>query len=174
MANLIAQARAASSLSQDELAGLSGTSRPTLSAYENGRKSPSLSTATRIVEASGFELRLAPTITFRQVTTSRNRVLTVPDRLWRLAVEQALAEVTLPLHLNWSAPGQVFNLRDRNRRARVYEVVLREGMPKDLLTYVDGVLLVDLWDDLVLPRELREAWNPVIERPLETDIHLAS
>ncbi|HEY8720211.1 hypothetical protein [Pengzhenrongella sp.] len=45
-------------------------------------------------------------------------------------------------------------------------MVLREGLPEDVLTYVDGVLLVDLWDDLVLPRDLRAAWDPVIDQAL--------
>ena len=33
----------------------------------------------------------------------------------------------------------------------------------DILRYVDGVLLVDLWPDLVLPRDIRDAWQPVID-----------
>jgi hypothetical protein len=40
--------------------------------------------------------------------------------------------------------------------------VLQEGRPADILAYVDGALLVDLWDDLVLPRAVRSAWAPVI------------
>jgi hypothetical protein len=28
---------------------------------------------------------------------------------------------------------------------------------------VDGALLVDCWDELVLPRELRQAWQPVVD-----------
>ncbi len=43
----------------------------------------------------------------------------------------------------------------------MYEIVLREGVPSDILTYVDGALLVDLWDELVLPREVRTAWHAV-------------
>lgn len=39
-----------------------------------------------------------------------------------------------------------------------------EGTPQDALTYVDGTLLVDLWGELVLPRDIREAWAPLIER----------
>ena len=75
----------------------------------------------------------------------------------------ALATVKLPLHLNWSAaPGRVFDLRSRADRARLYEIVLQEGTPADILAYVDGALLVDLWDDLVLPRTVRSAWAPLI------------
>jgi hypothetical protein len=52
--------------------------------------------------------------------------------------------------LNWSALGRVFDLRSRADRARVYETVLQEGRPADILAYVDGALLVDLWEDLEL------------------------
>lgn len=54
------------------------------------------------------------------------------------------------------------DLRDRRQRARVYENVLREGSPSDILTYVDGALLVDLWDELVLPRDVRTPWDAVV------------
>ncbi len=50
----------------------------------------------------------------------------------------------------------------RDERARVYEIVLREGGPEDVLAYVDGVLLVELWDELILPRAVRGAWAPII------------
>jgi hypothetical protein len=63
----------------------------------------------------------------------------------------------------------VFDLRSRADRARVYEIVLQEGAPADILTYVDGVLLVDLWEDLVLPRGIRSAWAPLISLPSEAD-----
>ena len=86
----------------------------------------------------------------------------VPDYLPRLDTAHAFARVQLPLHLNWSAPGRVFYLSSRTDRARLYEVVLQEGRPADILAYIDGALLVDLWDDLVLPRAVRSAWTPVI------------
>lgn len=49
----------------------------------------------------------------------------------------------------------------------MYEVVLQEGRPADILAYVDGALLVDLWDDLVLPRVVRSAWTPAIRASRE-------
>jgi hypothetical protein len=86
----------------------------------------------------------------------------VPTALPRPPLERALAAVELPLHLNWSDRGRLFDLRDRRDRARVYEIVLREGGPADVFTYVDGALLVDLWDELVLPVPIRNAWRPVV------------
>jgi hypothetical protein len=90
------------------------------------------------------------------------RVVVVPSTLPRLSVHDTLATVRLPLHLAWSGRRREYRLADRGDRARVYETVLREGGPEDVLRYVDGALLVDLWDDLTLPRDVRAAWAPVI------------
>lgn len=160
--NLLEQAREAAGLSQDALAHRAGTSRPTLSAYEHDRKSPTLQTAARIVAAAGFDLTITPRIEFRQIATVRGRPIQVPNTLPRLPLDLALATVELPLHLNWSDRGRRYDLRDRKRRARVYEIVLREGGPDDILAYVDGALLIDLWDELVLPPAIRAAWNAVV------------
>ena len=159
---LLVQAREAAGLSQGAIAAAAGTSRPTLSAYEHGRKSPTLATAARIVREAGFELALTPRVEFREVAVDRGRPVKVPTVMPRLSLGQALAMVELPLHLNWSDRGRLFDLGDRRQRARVYEIVLREGGPADVLTYVDGALLVDLWDELVLPTAVRAAWNPVV------------
>jgi transcriptional regulator with XRE-family HTH domain len=159
---LIAWARRAAGLSQSELARRAGTSRPTLSAYEHGRKSPSLDTAERLLGGAGFELVARPRVTFTAVRGPRGRTIVVPDHLPRLAAVDALATVRLPLTLNWSQPGRVYRLAERGERARVYELVLREGAAEDVARYIDGVLLVDLWDELVLPAYVRSAWTPLI------------
>lgn len=104
-----------------------------------------------------------PRVEFTEVSLRRGRAAFVADRLWRLPISRALADVTLPLGLNWSKPGATFRLSDRRQRARCYEIVLREAAPADLLQYVDGALLVDLWPELVLPPDLRAAWQPVID-----------
>ena len=107
---------------------------------------------------AGWELAAQPHVSFTQQPSPRGRPIWVPDRLPRLEVARALAVVELPLHLNWSAPGRVFDLRSRADRARVYEIVLQEGRPADILAYVDGALLADLWDELVLPRAVRSQY----------------
>jgi transcriptional regulator with XRE-family HTH domain len=162
---LLEQARVSAGLTQEELARRAGTSRPTLSAYERGRKSPTVTTFARILAGAGWELAARPLVSFTGQPSPRGRPTWVPDRLPRLDAERALAVVELPLHLNWSAPGRMFDLRSRADRARVYEIVLQEGRPADILAYVDGALLADLWEDLVLPRAVRSAWAPVISRP---------
>ena len=45
--------------------------------------------------------------------------------------------------------------------------MLREGTADDIAAYVDGALLVDLWDDIVVPAEIREAWQAVIDQELD-------
>ncbi len=162
--SLIARARQQGGLSQRDLARRSGTSQPTLSNYERGEKSPTLAVTERIVRSSGFDLELVPRVGFVQHTGPRGEPYAVPDRLWRLDVGRAVADVVLPTHLHWSGPTRTYRLGDRADRARVYEIVLREGSEHDLLTLVDGALLHDVWDDLVLPAPLRGAWTPLVAR----------
>lgn len=166
-AELLTRARHEARLSQSELAIRARTSRPTLSAYEHGRTSPTMETAARLLAAAGQELRAVPQVEFVKRALSRGRTTLVPTSLPRLPVRQALATITLPLHLNWSQTNRQFKLSDRDQRARVYEIVLREGTPADVLTYIDGALLVDLWDNLVLPRDVRAAWSDVVNSTLE-------
>jgi transcriptional regulator with XRE-family HTH domain len=161
-ADLLEQVRVSSGLTQEELARRAGTSRPTLSAYEHGRKSPTVATFARLLSGAGWDLAAQPHVSFTRQPSPRGRPAWVPDRLPRLDAARALAVVELPLHLNWSAPGRVFDLRSRADRARVYEIVLQEGKPADILAFIDGALLIDLWDDLVLPRAARSAWAPLI------------
>ncbi|MCL2788352.1 MAG: hypothetical protein FWD59_07670 [Micrococcales bacterium] len=86
----------------------------------------------------------------------------MPTALPQLRAERAFATVELPLHLNWSNPGRRFNMADRYQRRLVYEAVLTEGRPEDVLAYIDGTLLIDLWDELILPSVLRAAWDDAI------------
>jgi transcriptional regulator with XRE-family HTH domain len=164
--DLLERVRRQAGLSQEALAARAGTSRPTLSAYEHGRKSPTLATVERLLDSAGFELTTQPRVTFAEHPLRRGRPIVVADHLWRLPLREAFATVMLPIGLNWSRPGSRYDLSDRRQRARCYEVVLREGMADDLLRYLDGALLVDLWGELVLPRDLRATWQPAIDRAL--------
>lgn len=162
--SIIERARRGSGLSQRELARRSGTSQPTLSTYESGTKSPTLAVAERILKTSGYQLTISPEVGFATQLGDRGEPFFVPDRLWQLDPTDALATVTLPRRLYWSGPSRSYRLANRADRARIYEIVLREGGPNDLLTYVDGTLLADLWDELILPKPIRDAWTPLITR----------
>jgi hypothetical protein len=71
---------------------------------------------------------------------------------------KASGRIELPLHIRWSGPPLTYDLDDRADRARVYEQVLREGTESDVRFYVEGEQLLDLWDELVLPAAVRDAW----------------
>ncbi|HLL93141.1 MAG TPA: helix-turn-helix transcriptional regulator [Solirubrobacteraceae bacterium] len=58
-AELIARIRRARGYSQTELARRSGLDRSALSAYEHGRRQPSVATLARIAAAAGMQLDLA-------------------------------------------------------------------------------------------------------------------
>ncbi|WP_344882780.1 helix-turn-helix transcriptional regulator [Allokutzneria multivorans] len=161
--HMLLRVRQEAGLSQEELAERVGTSRPTLSAYENDRKSPTVETMERLLSAAGFQLTVEPAISFVDHVVSRGRIATVPSRLPRLDPRKAFATVRLPLHLNWSHPGKISDLSDRGDRGRCYEVVLREGGADDILEYIDGALLVDLWPELVVPRDIRALWEPLVQ-----------
>ncbi|SEG80030.1 Helix-turn-helix [Nonomuraea solani] len=152
---LFRQARRAASLNQKALASVSGTSRTTLSAYEHGRKSPTLETAGRILDAAGFRLVLEAKIEFTARVTSDGRAFHVPDRLPRLPIAAALGVARVR--------GRTYRLADRGQRRAAYTVLLCGGEPGELFDHVDGVLLVELWDELTLPAEIRAAWRPLVE-----------
>jgi transcriptional regulator with XRE-family HTH domain len=145
-------ARTLAGLSRSELARRAGASRPTLAAYAAGTKSPNLATAERIVRAGWFDLDRVPRPVFRAVAVGRGRAVYVPEVLPRLPADWALGRVRL-LHLNWSQPGREFDLADPRQRARVCEIVMQEGTGDDIAKYIDGVLLADLWPDLILPAQ---------------------
>lgn len=80
VARELVRARRRAGLSQRQLAAVAGTSQATISAYEAGRKQPSIVVLERLLRASGAELR----------------VLDAPGRRTAVELEQAgrrLAEV---------------------------------------------------------------------------------
>ena len=162
-AKLITEARRRAGLTGAELARRSGTSRPTLSAYEHGRVSPTLHTVERVLRAAGHHLDVVRTPRWQKVPVRAGRTANVPDTLPRLAAHRALRKAVLPIHLDWSKQDRTVDFADRPQRHRAYEAILREGRPADIESFVDGVLLVDAWEDIVLPRPIKTAWQPLID-----------
>lgn len=163
MARLILKARHGSGLTQRDLAEKAGTSQATLSAYERGVKCPSLAVAGRIVEAAGYRLDLVTKVHFTQMTARGVKPFWVPDRLWRGALPECFATISVldPMYVRGVTR---FTLRRRVSRRRMYEVLLRNGLPDELIDWVDGALLVDLWGELKLPQPIRRAWQPAVDR----------
>jgi len=86
------------------------------------------------------------------------RPVAVPQDIADTSVEKAHGAVELPLHVRWSGSSKVYDLTRRPDRLRVYEQILREGTDDDVRRYIDVDELLDLWDELVLPRRVRRAW----------------
>jgi transcriptional regulator with XRE-family HTH domain len=156
--------RATLGLSQLDVAKGSGVARPNVAAVEAGRRMPRFDTAVRLIEAAGGRLEVEEPVAWTWV--EGRRPYAVATRLWRLDPSEALATVEPGLALWWSSPRRRFDMADRSDRARLYEIVLREGGPDDISAIVDGVLLCELWSELVLPRDLRASWDPVVRAAL--------
>jgi hypothetical protein len=93
-------------------------------------------------------------------TRSTAQVPATPGDLNSAAAEEATGVVELPLHIRWSGPPRRYDLADRQQRAQV----LREGNEDDIRHFIGVDELIDLWDDLVLPRHVRQAWADWLRR----------
>lgn len=158
------QQREGQNLTQADIAAITGIARPNIAAYEAGRREPRVSTAVKLLAAVNSEISIDDPMTWSWTQTPRPYA--VPSRLWRLSLAQAFATISTSDHVWWSGPQRTFDLADRRQRQRAYELFLREGGPDDIKSIVDGALLIDVFDTLVLPRPLRDAWQAVISRHL--------
>ncbi len=114
---LLAEVRHAQGTSLSDLAERSGTSAPTLSNYERGRKEPRLATLARILESTGQSLRLVI------VPRGLDRPLTTKDRR-SLAMHRSVASRLLaePDEVRSKAQRNLLALRqaDADGRAAAY------------------------------------------------------
>jgi len=166
-AEALRSVRREAGLTQSDLARLADIARPNITAYESGRREPRVATATGLLAAAGATWRVDRPIVWRW--TEGRRPYAVPSRLWRLPAGVALRSFEAGAHLWWSGPPRCFDLAQRRDRLRAYEVILREGAPEDIAAFVDGVLLCEAWAELVLPVELRTAWQPVVDQAMDGD-----
>lgn len=95
--------------------------------------------------------------------TRRGRPFDVLEALPRLDPAAATATVELPITVYWSGVPRRWDLSDPATRGEAYRLLLREGAAEDIARYVDGDLLLAAWDDMFLPEEIRQAWQPVID-----------
>lgn len=177
---IIEIARKARGWTQRELAGAATTSQATVSAYERREKSPSLAVTERLIGEAGYSLGLDVTVDFSPVTIDGHRISQIPNRLWRVEPRLCFSKVTFP-DMPASRESGDFVLRNwdlavRDERRRVYGYLLRMSIPVWIYRWVDGALLVDLWDELDLPDPLRAAWQPLIDDarngPIENPIYV--
>jgi transcriptional regulator with XRE-family HTH domain len=159
--SLLEVARVARGLTQEAVARRSGTSQPTLSAYERGTKSPTLAVAERILHSLGFDLGLQPRVTFREVHGERGGTYLVPDQLWRVDPPACFA----PIDVRGADRSlRTSDLLNREGRIEAYAWLLTHGDEVQLFNHLDCALVVDAWVDLAprLPAELRSEWQPLV------------
>lgn len=163
---IIEIARKARGWTQTQLAKAAGTSQATVSAYERREKSPSLGVVERVVGEAGYTLHLDHAVDINQFFDG-TATYWFPDRLWRVEPRLCFSKVRFPdavAHRETSEWQQRhFDLADRDDRRRVYQYLLQAGIPVWIWRWVDGALLVDLWDELDLPRTVRDLWQPLID-----------
>lgn len=156
-AYLIEVARRASGMTQAELAARSGTSQATLSAYERGLKSPTIKVAARILEAAGFDLNLRHLIDWVEHEAPGVGRFWVPNLLWNVETPDCFATLKV-VDTDHDPPIRDCDMHNRAQRKRAYEHLILRCDPEDMLRWLDGPLLVDIWDELELPEPVREAW----------------
>jgi len=88
----------------------------------------------------------------------RDLLSEIPDDIDNPAVVKASGVVTLPRRVNWSDQDPTYDLGDRSQRALVYEQVLAEGTAEDVRRFIDVDVLIELWNELMLPRAVSRAW----------------
>ena len=161
-AYLLEVARRASGLTQAELAARSGTSQATMSAYERGLKSPTLKVAARILEAAGYDLNLRRLIDWVEHEAPGVGHFWVPSTLWNVETPDCFAILAFP-DLVGDGPMREWDMHDRAQRKGVYEQLLQGGSPEEMIRWIDGPLLVEVWEELDLPDAVREAWKwPIV------------
>ncbi len=169
---LIEEARLASGLGQAELAALSGTSQPTLSAYERGKKTPGLAVAERIVNAAGWNSALQPRVSFTEhpAPPGFRFPFTVPDRLWRLEAPACFRTIKFFDLTDEKNDKFWWDLSIRADRQLVYERLLTYGDEASLRLYLDAALLIELWPEMDVPEPMRTHWAAVIDATLQAPI----
>lgn len=162
---IIEEARVASGLGQSELAALADTSQPTISAYERGKKIPGLAVTERILRVAGWNLALQPRVSFTEhpAPAGSRYPFTVPDRLWRLEAPACFRTIKFFDLLREDNDKYWWDLSVRADRKFVYERLLTYGDEAHLLLYLDGALLIDLWDELDVPEPVRGLWQSVVD-----------
>ena len=84
--------------------------------------------------------------------------MSIPDDIADRSVEKASGVVELPARIAWSPP-YVYDLDDPGELRSAYARVMTEGLADDVRFYIDIDTLVMVWDDMYLPRHVRERWR---------------
>ena len=129
-----------------------------MSAYERGLKSPTLKVAARILEAAGYDLNLRQLIDWVEHEAPGVGHFWVPNLLWNVETPDCFATLKV-VDPDRDPPIRDCDMHDRAQRKEAYEHLILRGAPEDMLRWLDGPLLVDIWEELELPEPVRKAWR---------------
>ena len=158
---IIELARRGAGLTQAELAARAGTTQSAVSMYERRRKVPLLDVAERLMQAAGADLGMVTTVRWEAELVTPVSGFFYPSRLWRVEVPGCFDTVRMADHVG-GTDQEEWDLRDRDDRSRLYENLLVAGAADQIMRWVDGALLIDVWDELNLPPRIRSAWEPAV------------
>lgn len=74
--------------------------------------------------------------------------------MWRVPTPDCFDTLRMPDLLQYTAQGE-WDLAARTDRRRAYELLIREGGPQQMIRWLDGAFLFDLWGELDLPGPVR-------------------
>lgn len=76
---------------------------------------------------------------------------------------ESVRPFTLPLHIFWSGEqGKLNDPMNRADRAAAHRAVITAGDGTEIDRYIDGRLLIDIWDEIILPWDILEHWAPLV------------
>ncbi|MDP9443544.1 MAG: transcriptional regulator [Actinomycetota bacterium] len=132
-----------------------------MSMYERRRKVPMLDVTERLLWAAGSDLGMVTQVVWEIDYLSGLKEFWYPSRLWRVEVPGCFDTVGMPDLIGQTGQDE-WDLRKRDDRRHLYELLLIEGTQHMIQRWVDGALLVDIWDELKLPKKIRAAWEPAV------------
>jgi hypothetical protein len=91
--------------------------------------------------------------------------------LWSVGPPDCFATLPIPDFIR-NTGMRDWHMRDREERKGVYEQLIRRGSPQQMVRWMDGALLVEVWDELDLPDPVRSEWKWAIRlatEPLRPD-----
>jgi transcriptional regulator with XRE-family HTH domain len=159
---IIELARRGGGLTQAELALRAGTTQSAVSMYERRRKVPMLDVAERLVQAAGADLGMVTAVVWEAEFLTHATGFYYPDRLWRVEVPGCFDTFQMVDHVGGTTQEE-WHLRDRTNRKGLYQNLLVKGDAHQIMRWVDGALLVDVWEKLELPAQIRSAWEPAVQ-----------
>jgi len=88
-----------------------------------------------------------------------SRPVAIPSDFGAHSVALQTGEVTLHQGLWWSGEPLVLDTRIKKDLVRLYEIVLTEGTANDVRNFVSYSTLLEIWNQLFLPRYVKRRWE---------------